>query len=317
MPKNSHEKDAKEHSQVDNFLEQFLSLPEREQRERIRIEPFYRDYYNELVKPNQELRVPSYFMKNWAPRLSTGATVLYLYLRLMCFYDLKNPQNSRDYCWPKQKTLADLIGCGERSVRRYLAELEDHDLIRRKPTYVYDKEKGKKVRSVDVYQVPFELPLVTADLKKAAVHEAEEILRAQQEHPENRPIPSNGQNGRQVTYPLPTGQNGLGTARPNWPTEVVLEDIQPNVRTLVDKNSLNEDAAHLVDLLGQKLGRAGNNRKFYELVARTVPESLIMQALAAVNDKFQESFYGTKEGIRVSKSAYFTGVLKNLTKKQS
>ena len=35
-----------------------------------------------------------------------------------------------------------------------------------------------------------------------------------------------------------------------------------------------------------------------------------------MNDKFQESFDGTKEGIRVSKSAYFTGVLKNLAQEQ-
>lgn len=317
MSENTPKKDPQDRKQVECFLEEFLSLSESEQRERIRIEPCYRDYYNELVKPNQELRVPSYFMKNWASSLSTGSTVLYLYLRLMCFYDLKNPQNSRDYCWPKQKTLADLIGCGERSVRRYLAELEEHDLIRRKPTYAYDKEKGKKVRSVDVYQVPYELPLVTADLKKAAVHEAEEIIRGQEEHHENKPITPTGQNGRQVSYPPPTGQNGLGTARPNWPTEVVREDILTNVQTFGDKNPFKEENAYLVDILGQKLGRAEENHRFYEAVCYNNPANTIMQALAAVEDKFLDSLDPSKEGFRINKAAYFTGVLKNLKKKET
>ena len=43
----------------------------------------------------------------------------------------------------------------------------------------------------------------------------------------------------------------------------------------------------------------------------------IMRALAAVEDKFLDSLDPAKEGFKVYKSAYFTGVLKNLAKEEN
>ncbi|MBZ0267496.1 helix-turn-helix domain-containing protein [bacterium] len=202
-------------------------------------EPVFDDRYDEITKPNVELRVPAYFMKHWSPRLSAPAVLLYLQLRLMCWYDEKNPKNTRDYCWPKQATLAKLINSGERSVRRYLKELEANGLIRRGRTGYYDKDKGKKLRGVDVYYVPYRVPVTSEDSAKAAALDTADILAARAEHPENRVDGADsptGQIGRLVRREQPAGQIGQGTARPDRPTEVVLE-VSKNVRNVARTES--------------------------------------------------------------------------------
>lgn len=215
-------------------------------------EPVFDDRYDEITKPNVELRVPAYFMKHWSPRLSAPAVLLYLQLRLMCWYDEKSPKNTRDYCWPKQATLAKLINSGERSVRRYLKELEASGLIRRGRTGYYDKDKGKKLRGVDVYYVPYRVPVTSEDSAKAAALDTADVLAARAQHPENRVggsegdapqtnEPPTGQIGRLVERDQPAGQIGLGTARPDRPTEVVLE-VSKNVRNVGRTGSKNPSA---------------------------------------------------------------------------
>lgn len=161
--------------------------------------------HDKIVRPEVEFRVPAYFLKQWAPVLPAGAAMLYLQLRQMCWYDIKNPQNSRDYCWPKQQTLANLLGCSRRSIVSYLQELEKHRLISREDQgpnkYRYVKELGKKVRSIDIYNVPYRLPLVPKHLADAAVIEFEEAYQRAQEHPENKPVAPMSKNYTQVDIP--------------------------------------------------------------------------------------------------------------------
>ncbi len=184
-------------------------------------QPVFDDRYDEVTKPNLELRVPAYFLKQWSPRLSPSAALLYLQLRLMCWYDEKNPKNTRDYCWPKQATLAQLIGSSRRSVQRHLKELEQLGLIRRKETRYYDTDKGKKLRGVDIYQVPYRVPVTPEDAAHGAPADVEQILKSASASPRR-------QNGALVPYPQPRRQIGVGTAAPKLRTEVVPE-VQENV----------------------------------------------------------------------------------------
>ncbi len=210
-------------------------------------EPVFDDRYDEITKPNVELRVAAYFMKHWSPRLSAPAALLYLQLRLMCWYDEKNPKNTRDYCWPKQATLAKLINSGERSVRRYLKELESNGLIRRGRTGYYDKAKGKKLRGVDVYYVPYRVPVTSEDRAKAAALDAADVLAEPEKHlkrsGEITTQPPTGQIGRLVKSESPDGQIGLGTARPDRPTEVVLE-VSKNVQNVVSNGLASHPTIH-------------------------------------------------------------------------
>src|ERR1700722_6442543 len=53
--------------------------------------------------------------------ISPGAKILLGVLLKHC--------GRRNYCWPKQETFAQELGLSERSVRNYLQELVDHELI--------------------------------------------------------------------------------------------------------------------------------------------------------------------------------------------
>lgn len=212
-------------------VEEFNKLPEGKRRRLVQIEPFYRDYYNELVQPNVELRVPAYFFRKWAKRLNPGAVLIYLQLRQMCFYDLKNPQNTRDYCWPSHGRLADWLGVGRRSIIRYLKVLEDHELIFRirpdRNEWKYDKELGKKTRPVDKYRVPYELPLAAEDLGKMAVRRAEELLAEEDETPSKYSGSPLRQIGTKVSFPRPGRQNGTGVGAKLAQKDILEEDSIP------------------------------------------------------------------------------------------
>ncbi|WP_315119188.1 helix-turn-helix domain-containing protein [uncultured Clostridium sp.] len=55
--------------------------------------------------------------------MSIGAFKLYSILSTYCY-------GRKDSCFPSQKTLANDMGKSTRTIRRYLSELEDNDLIR-------------------------------------------------------------------------------------------------------------------------------------------------------------------------------------------
>jgi len=305
--------------------------------------------YDKLTRPEVELRVPGYFMRFWSQHLSTGAFALYLHLRYMCWYDLKNPQNSRDYCWPKQATLARLIGSSRRSVQRHLQELEDLQLIRRKPTRYYDHERGKKLRGVDVYQIPYRVPLVAEHEGKAAVLDAEDLLQEAAERTENVPLTPERQNdalvieeperqfGALVSYPPPKRQNVVGTAAPNLRTEVVLEI--PNVTNVREsrpgsgRGSLQGDPRVQAmspkelesrERMAQEIGRqlhlmAGNgdyptadhkSLGFHRRVAYLMPKRCVYEALAATRDAVEDDRAGRKTVHTVA--AYFAGTVQRI-----
>jgi len=316
-----------------------------------RFEPVHDGSYDKIVQPQVELRVPAYFLRNWVPILGPGPAMTYLQLRQMCWYDLKNPQNSRDYCWPKQKKLAQLTGYGDRSLRRYLKTLEEHDLIRRKPTYHYDRDKGKKVRSVDIYQVPYRVPLVRDHQGEAAALDADDIAGEMEQHPRQDGSPPTGQLGRQVPempsrpsghsghqvrdyqgYPPPTGHGGLGTARPDWPREDIPEDLLTNVNVGQDsstrgdpmKTSLsNQDeyerrayalACQLYRAAGQRDDPPVDHRNkgFCVRVVSCLDDGAIYQATSSTRDAFESGRVAPRTLDHVFQ--YFTGTVRNVAR---
>lgn len=62
----------------------------------------------------------------WAQKIKTGSPAAKLVLLA-----LANFSDDEGYCFPSQKTLADITECGERSIRRYLDQLELMGAIQR------------------------------------------------------------------------------------------------------------------------------------------------------------------------------------------
>jgi len=289
--------------------------------EKANLEPYYQDIKNEITQPDNVTVTTKYFWTKWAPALGPVATCLILRLRQYCYYNRLTGEK-REYCWPSQTSLAAEVGIKDKkTVQKAISLLESHGFVRREANYRYDPVQRKKVRTTDTYFISMDDPLVEEDKVQVLIKTAERIVKNKANAFENTGVLPKGKISPQVPSSVdnsrPKGKISSYEAGENFPQKKYLEEVLNNVRTLDDKTASKERVGHLVALLEDKLGRAGDNRRYYELVARTVPEPLIMQALAAVSDKFQESFDGTKEGIRVGKSAYFTGVLKNLMKKKS
>ena len=288
--------------------------------DKAKLEPYYQDIKNEITQPDNVTVTTKYFWTKWAPVLGPVATCLILRLRQYCYYNRLTGEK-RDYCWPSQTTLAAEVGIrNKKTVKKALLLLEKHGFVRREANYRYDPVQKKKARATDTYYITMDDPLGEDDKIQLLMKTAERIVQNKAKSIENIGVSPKGKFYPQVIEPVdksrPKGKFYPYEAGQILPQKEYVEEVLNNVRTLDDKTASKERVGQLVTLLEEKLGRAGDNRRYYELVARTVPEPVIMQALAAVNDKFQESFDGTKEGIRVSKSAYFTGVLKNLTKKE-
>jgi DNA-binding transcriptional regulator YhcF (GntR family) len=288
--------------------------------EKAKLEPYYQDIKNEIIQPDNVTVTTKYFWTRWAPVLGPVATCLILRLRQYCYYNRLTGEK-REYCWPSQTSLAAEVGIKDKkTVQKAILLLESHGFVKREPNYRYDPIQRKKVRSTDTYYISMDEPLVEEDKVQLLIKTAERIVQNKANSLEDMTVSPKGRISPQVDAPVdnprPKGKISSYEAGENFPRKKYSEEILNNVKTLDDKISSEERVEQLVLLLQEKLGRAGENEKFYELVAKTVPEQLVMQALAAVNDKFQESFDPSKEGIRVSKSAYFTGVLKNLAQRE-
>ena len=292
----------------------------------IPLEPVYDDSYSQIVDPAVELRVPAYFLKNWIPRLPQGASLTYLQLRQMCWYDLKNPRNTRDYCWPKQATLARLINSTRRSVAKYLKELEDHRLIERYQNYEYDHRKGKRMRVVDTYRIPFHVQLTPEDADRQAALEAERLTEEAglwavqaEERPMGTDFPKVEQTDRgpmgndfskavdKPSYPPPMGKAFVGPAAKPFPTEDVPEDAPNNVNVDLGSGARKSGPPDGKELeardrrahgLLQALYRASGRREdppadhrnlpYLRRITGRLPEHLLHKAEAATLDAVRE-----------------------------
>jgi len=307
--------DEEKRRQIEDF---FLGLTADERREQIYLKPEFRDGYNEITEAHRIFVLPQYYFKNWRHVLGPVAHSLYEEMRRRTFY---NPQTGerRDSFYSTQQELGAAVGVKDpKTVRKGLKVLEDNGFIRRKLRHYTDPHTKHPYRGADEITVYFEIPLTVADgvellLKRASLSQDSVLGKKSLIRPRGY--------AEAVDNPSVIGNISRIRARENIPSNVSsTSNITNNVRTLVEKTyketAVRTENSYLVDLLGQKLGRVEENRRYYESVCAQYPEQVIMQALAAVEDKFLDSLDPAKEGFRVNKAAYFTGVLKNLTKKE-
>ncbi len=82
-------------------------------------------------------------------RLSPGALAVYSYL-LCC-------ENRSTYqCWPSYKTIGKAVNMSQNTVRKYVSDLEDKQLIRTEPTSVITKDGRKRNGTLRYYIRPIQ-----------------------------------------------------------------------------------------------------------------------------------------------------------------
>ena len=296
--------------------DQFKSDPSRMQ-----LVPFYEDAKNELINPDRIVTITWYELHHWLPKLGPTKFMIIQILRRHCYYN-KLTKERRDWCFPKQETLAKELGIGERTLRRLLNEPDDGlaQFIRREPTYRYDSVLKKKVRSVDKYHVKMDTPLIPEHHGDLAVIMAERIVA---EEGETQSVAPTGQNGRQVEPDVdnlpPTGQNGRHISAANMAEEEVLirkternvnvpnvfENLKEPSKKIVTKEWTDQHEGLLFEM-SQILGSEEKNKAYYRTIVMDpdIPDQLVRYCMSV-----------TREACQLRKTwnapGYFTGVLKN------
>ena len=75
------------------------------------------------------------------PSISASAKALYC---VLCSY-----ADDDGTCWPSNETLAKNLGCSERAVQKWLAELAEHRIIVREPRYLEGRQTTSITRLTD------------------------------------------------------------------------------------------------------------------------------------------------------------------------
>lgn len=295
-------------------LDDFLALPEAEQRKRLLLAPFYADVRNEIVTPDRVTLQSRYFWERWARILGPRDTVLLLRLRQLCYFN-RDTGERRDWCFPSHEGIGAELGLERKAVLRGLARLEGLGLIRREAQYRYDPELHKRVRSSDRYLVQMEDPLVPDDVPRAFVLAAERLVNGdpfdEGGAPRGRELPHapfpggvgappKSQNGTLVNTSSPKSQKGTGLAVPKRDRKRYLEGVLKRLNVVACPSERSEDLA--LELATQLHDH--RSLRFYRIVAAAVPESLVRRALS-------EARSAAAEGrIRRSAGAYFTAALR-------
>lgn len=162
------DRDEEQRQAFEAFYE---ALSPEERRGRVFLKPEFRDAYNELVEADRQFPVPTYLWEKWVPALGVFPVAVYLELRRMCFVNRATGER-RDWCWPKQETLAKRLGVKKRqTVGEALRVLEEHGFIRREKSYRRRGGDALMQRGSDRYLVFFEIPLVAADAVELLVRQ--------------------------------------------------------------------------------------------------------------------------------------------------
>src|SRR5262245_50551814 len=91
----------------------YANLTQEERRGRRSLNPKSRDAYNEPFEADRQFVVPQYLWERWVPILGVFPVAVYIELRRMCFVNRATGER-RDWCWPKQETLAKRLGVKKR-----------------------------------------------------------------------------------------------------------------------------------------------------------------------------------------------------------
>lgn len=326
----------------------YESLSGQERRQRIVLEPAYRDVYNELTRPDRIAVVPQYFWNKWAPILGPIPSMLYLRLRQYCYY---NPQTgeTRNECWPKQSTLARDIGVKKRhTVGKALKLLEDYGFIERSKQY-RNHSSALKHRTSDVYRIWFELPLTPDDA-------AELLVRTTVPEPSGTDLPNMAPKRPECVKPITAAKGpdwiplvdnlsieatkrphiaGPETASRISTSNQLLKNVSNVIRNkssgvrLSDHQTFRAMTDHdrhekesLAFEIGEGLKRISLDRTggrhpsygFHRRIAFLMDEHLINEALAATRDAVEGSRAG-RRGLG-DPSAYFAGAVKKIAERE-
>lgn len=147
----------------------------------------------------------SWAATSWASKVKTGSPAIKLVL-----LTLANFADDWGYCFPSQKTLAEITECGERSIRRYLDQLESMGIIKR-----VRRHRGDGARTSDgVYlcmgNLPAKLTTGQIDHRPNDAKPSGQALAAQEpsdEYPDSKQVihgPS-GDGPRELELTPPSG----------------------------------------------------------------------------------------------------------------
>lgn len=317
-------------------LEEFYAnLSPEERRERVFLQPAFRDLYNEITEAHRSVQVPRYFWTKWVPVLGPVATTLYMQLRQYCYFNPKTGE-TRNICFPKQDTLAKEIGVNDRkTIRKALLLLEEHGFIKREHTYYHDKETKRTLKGSDRYFVYFEIPLVTEDAIDLLIREAARAASTEAERKGKKsPYTPDGVDNsfrKGNLSPYLVGEKiphrtSTRTSTSNVPN-VGGSDLQkslrtdPRVQTLTEPERASREtlASYIGDQLMTMAGHwsAGDHKSsgFHRRVAFLMPEHLVQEALTATRDAIEDERAGRKT-LHRGPAAYFAGAVRRIAERE-
>lgn len=274
--------------------------------ERISLEPWYKDIEDEITQPDQVTVQSRYFWKRWARILGPVASGVFLRLRQYCYYN-RDTGEKRDWCWPKQETIADELGIERKTVMEALRRLEALQLVRRERQYLLDPATKKPHRTTDKYYVKMWDPIAPEDEGQALVRAAERMLRDGQQSPVPRAAAYASEKRTyrpaRVDKSAVRSEERTDTAVRKTDTKSDLEEI---LRTLNVSETTKEKVAHRSRLAEEILRQLGDRHSlgFYRKVVQLLPEPMIHTALSEVKDA---RLTGRLKG---TAGAYFTYLVK-------
>lgn len=319
-----------------------LSVEER--RQRLILEPRYRDAYNEITQAHRIVPVPHYFWEKWAPVLGPVATVVYQRLRQYCFYDPRTGEGN-NWCWPRQDTLAKEVGVGHRhTVMKALKVLEQYGFIKREPQFHKRGSQNMVKRGSDKYIIYFEIPLTKEDAIELFHRKMEQTIEESTDMSKNSTY-QEFDVSKKSTYRADIVDNSSDVSKistlaavENIDSRSITRNISNNVSNVIKNNSIKKkssfrehpaisqlsadelDQKESVAIeIGEQLKRMSGNRDmephqsqgFHRRVAYLVPQVFITEALTATRDAVDDERAGRKN-IRNGPSAYFAGIVQKI-----
>lgn len=315
-------------------MEEFYSsLSPEERRGRLFLKPEFRDAYNELVEADRQFPVPQYLWERWTPILGVFPVAVYIELRRMCFVNRATGER-RDWCWPKQETIAKRLGVKKRqTVGEALKTLEEHGFIKRERSYRKRGGDSLMQRGSDLYLVFFEIPLIPEDAVELLIRRlapSDEaggslpLAARSQDHDgpphdmsvkrtyREAPVDNPADRSEKRTYPAVRKTDSRTSTR----------TITNNVHNVIENSDLGQNVPRpvgdpdqrerLVFEIGDSLTTWSGSRetgphqseRFHRRLASRMPEPLIREALMATRDAVEERRAG-RGGVRNNPSAYF------------
>jgi len=327
-------------TRAQELADAYMALPAEDRRSRLLVMPYYSQKRDEILEPDNVVQQFRYFWDQWVPRLGPVASMLYMKLRQYCYYNRRTGE-VRDYCFPKQSTLGEVIGVKDKkTVRKALVLLEQHGLIRRESQYRYDQKQGKRVRTTDVYHVaitdiltPEDSVTVLLDDVKDVVTEEDtprgifspQVIQKPVEPVDNSrpkgnisPHIGGGENPSQEEV-LIRSKNNVTNVRFKK-TSSGLQD-HPVVKAMNEQERASKES--LVLEIGDRLLAMGGQSSldphksagFHRRVAFLMPTALVYEAIAATRDAFENERSG-RTTIPKGLDAYFGGIVRRIAERE-